>query len=160
MTEVIKIIWGEIRLLTNSETKILIDMLKKQKKMGIIEIPQSGEKKKIEIVSKDEKEQFLVDINRGSIDIYKCTYQERYNKHFPLIRLDISENSFHRNPDGKKIKGSHIHIYEEGYDMRKAYKIPDGIIKDKNDIIQTLIDFLEYCNVEEYGEIIEQGRIV
>lgn len=146
-------------MLTNQEAQILIDLLKKQKKISDINFPSVGEQKSIEVVSDDNTEKFLIDVDRGRIDVSKCTYQERYNKYFPLIRLDICD-SFHYNPDGEKIVGSHIHIYDEEYEMRFAHKIPHGIIKDKSDIIQILIDFLEYCNVNQYGNIVDQRRFL
>jgi hypothetical protein len=62
----------------------------------------------IGLQSPDKREQFLLDISRGRIDLQKCTYQNRARQVIILVRLDLG-GSPHRNPDGEEIPGPHLH---------------------------------------------------
>lgn len=68
-----------------------------------------------------------------------------------LIRLDIN-NGTHRNPDGTKIEQNHIHIYNRDLERKDAYAIdlPDDI-QNIETILDAMIDFFEYTNVEYSG---------
>ena len=39
--------------------------------------------------------------------------------HHHLVRIDIDPNIAHNNPDGRNIKGSHIHIYKNSSPTQK-----------------------------------------
>lgn len=100
---------------------------------------------RIPLLSKDNREEFSLDIYRGKIELIKNTYQNRARKTFILIRIDIG-GSPHRNPDGQEISCPHLHLYKEGYADKWAYEIPDSFA-DVSDAWQVLQDFMEYCNI-------------
>lgn len=134
-------------MLKQDEADKLISVLKRVRdNQNPINFPGVGEDNKVDLESEDGNEQFIVDINRkGTIRIArKCTFQGRYRKYIPLLRLDIGGPD-HTNPDGEEINGDHVHIFKEGYGDRFAIPLPPDIT-NPDDLIQTLIDFLSYFN--------------
>jgi hypothetical protein len=135
--------------------------LQKQCLHSRIVIPPSGERGSFEVVSLDETEQFLLDVNRtGTIKLTRCSFQERYAVKEPLVRLDLDKSKPHRNPDDNVINGPHIHIYRTGYRDAWAYSLtefPDYEFSDIDDITQTFIEFCDFCNIEITGTV--QGSI-
>ena len=75
--------------------------------------------------------EYLMDINRKLCTLTRITYQNRVQKTVTLLRLDI-DTKLHKNPDGKIIGGTHLHIYKEGYDTAWAYELDDPILRDIN----------------------------
>ncbi|WP_416150209.1 DUF6978 family protein [Salipaludibacillus sp. HK11] len=149
-------------MLTQAEANELIEVLKKmQCKKYLIKFPNPTEYSKIEAVSvKSSKDKFIFDINRkGQYNINKCTYQTRYKKSVRLLRLDL-EGPPHDNPDGTTVECPHIHIYREGYDLSWAFPLPDIIDTNSEDLIQTLVDFLEYNKVQLSNYSFEEGGLV
>ena len=63
-----------------------------------------------------------------------------------LARLDFA--SPHRNPDGTAVGVPHLHIYREGYGDKSAYEVPPGILKNPDDPLQVLLDFLTTYHIE------------
>jgi hypothetical protein len=52
----------------------------------------------IQLISKDGKNNFILDLNKRKISIENCTYQTRFKKQIILARVDIvSQNDRHRN---------------------------------------------------------------
>lgn len=66
-----------------------------------------------------------------------------------LARLDFA--SPHRNPDGTAVGVPHLHVYREGYGDKFAYEVPPGMLKNPDDPLQVLLDFLETYNIERNG---------
>ena len=113
--------------ITTTEAIKLIDMMKERVIEATLLFPSVGNKLEFDVYAKREETKFIVNIRRGSINNKKCTYKGRtYINSIPLLRLDIT-NSIHINPDGTKIIGNHIHIYNEKHEMREA--IPFDINK-------------------------------
>jgi len=139
------------------EADNLIQMLKTIEKPNAFQFPFVGEQKIIDALSIDGREKFLFDIKRARIKLSKCTYQNRYRKDTVLLRLDIGGGP-HENPDGALVNCPHLHIYKEGYEDRWAYALPEGFTVDDN-LITKLIEFLEYCNVENVNALPTQGVI-
>ena len=149
-------------MLTQSEANFLISMKKKKAQDETYTFTRLGQILTIPIVSMDEEESFLIDINRkGQIKLTKCTYQERYRKIIVLVRLDI-DGSPHTNPEveyvplsyllpynGKTIQCPHLHLYVEGFMDRWAIPTPTDKFPHTNDLYRTLEDFFRYCNVIE-----------
>ncbi|PIU61358.1 MAG: hypothetical protein COS84_11405 [Armatimonadetes bacterium CG07_land_8_20_14_0_80_40_9] len=116
----------------------------------------------IPIISVDERESFLIDINRrGRIGLTRCTYQERYQGIIILVRLDI-DGQPHTNPEvpsvpipylapynGQTIQCPHLHLYVEGFMDRWAMPIPSDRFPNIRDLYKTLEDFFRYCNIIE-----------
>ena len=65
-----------------------------------------------------------------------------------LLRLDVG-GSAHKNPDGKQIQTPHLHVRSYKGKMRWAEKIPDGVFSDLSDAQKTLLDFMQYVNIQE-----------
>lgn len=105
------------------------------------------------MISSDGKYSFIVDVNRkGYINfLKKCTYQGRYQKDVTLLRLDI-DGPEHTNPDGSILPRTHLHIYREGFGDRFAIAVPPEI-KNTDDLIETLIEFLEYFSVSNTNKL-------
>ena len=60
-----------------------------------------------------------------------------------LLRLDVGNNLVHMNPNGEKIKGSHLHIYKEGYEISYAIEFN---VNDK-DLVENCIKFFKEFNI-------------
>ena len=108
--------------MTTKEAKDLINILKElvTKKF---EIPSMGYDKEYEIKGIDNPRfKFIFVINRKTkISEYKCTYTVRdRNTNINLLRLDIGCPP-HKNPDGTKIIGPHLHIYQEEYNYTSLF---------------------------------------
>jgi hypothetical protein len=158
-------------MLTQSEANILIDMQKKYAKKEMYNFPLSGGILTIPIVSMDEREAFLIDINRkGRIRLAKCTYQERYQGIIILVRLDVDGRP-HPNPEvenvplpylepynGQKLLCPHLHLYVEGFDDKWAIPALSDKFPRTGTIRATLDDFFRYCNVIEMPKV--QGGLL
>jgi len=146
-------------VLTQSEADGLIAMQKKRTKEEMYNFPLAGERLTIPIISVDERESFLIDINRGRIRLTKCTYQDRYQKTIILVRLDI-DGPPHTNPEvlnipppyfesynGQTIQCPHLHLYVEGFMDKWAIPAPSDKFLNTNNLRDTLDDFFRYCNI-------------
>ena len=110
-----------------------------------------------ELVGDDKREQFLLDLWRGTLRLSKIRYQTRGRKVVVLVRLDI-DGAPHTNPDGAKLTGTHIHLYREGYEDKWASPVESGEFSKPSDIQQTLEDFFRYCNVRNAAPL--QGELL
>jgi len=110
------------------------------------------------LISSDGREQFLLDVHRGSLGLKKYTFQERARVIIPLVRVDVGETLRHTNPDGTLIEGSHIHIYREGYDVKFARPLAGLSFRAPDDMIITFEDFARFCNITMIPPI--TGRLI
>ena len=134
-------------MLTQQEADYLIELLKKLINEQI-SFPTPSAKLSFELRAMDNKESFLLDINRtGRIKSNKCTYQCRYKKEHTLLRLDVNASP-HTNPDGTIVSGNHLHIYREGFGDKFAIEFSGLPIESTIDLINTLRSFLTQCNVD------------
>lgn len=113
--------------------------------------PSEKERLIIPLLSDDKREEFSMSVYRGRIDFGKCNYNILYAP-YPLVRVDLGHN-VHTNPDGGKIQCPHIHIYKEGYELKWAYPLPP-LFKNPDDLIITLSNFMDYCNIITRPEIL------
>lgn len=120
--------------------------------------PTEGQSISVDLVSRCRKENFILDIGRGRINLQKVTYQNRAKKIIPLIRLDVGGPP-HRNPDGQEISTPHLHIYREGHGDRFAVEVPEDCFTNPSNMWQLLQDFMRYCNIVE-PPIIHRGADV
>ena len=135
--------------LTQSEAEHLLFAVEKIKVDDTeYEFPMLGGSLEIPLLSRDRKENFLLDISRGRIDLSKVKYQSRVHKIVVLARLDM-QGAPHMNPDGAEIKCPHIHLYREGYGDRWAFELSLDRFTDSTNVWQTLEDFMDYCNIVE-----------
>ena len=86
----------------------------------------------------------------------RITYHQRVFTNITLLRLDIDTKP-HRNPDGKKINGTHLHVYREGYGDSWAYELNDPALHElwpkfdfstllQEDLINKFYSFAKLCN--------------
>ncbi|MBA4313266.1 MAG: hypothetical protein C0417_11630 [Chlorobiaceae bacterium] len=139
--------------LTQAEADRLIAIQKIKVSDTPWEYPVQGSGISIPLVSIDKKENFLLDISRGRIDLIKGRYQTRARQVVILVRIDFG-GAPHRNPDGKEVASPHLHVYREGYGDKWATLIPKDLFKNISDRSQLLEDFMEYCNIIQRPNIV------
>lgn len=77
-----------------------------------IDFPDKGEQIEFELSGDTKKGIFITKIYRGRINHKKYEIGVRVKKNNKLLfELYISPGKVHPNPDGRKIMGSHWHIY-------------------------------------------------
>jgi len=108
--------------------------------------PQAGGSLVIPLTSEDRRENFLLDIHRGRIDLRKGTYQNRARQVVVLVRLDFGGPP-HRNPDGQEVPCPHLHLFREGFADKWAIPVPIADFPNIGDLWSTFSDFMRYCNV-------------
>lgn len=108
--------------------------------------PGTGGSLIVPLTSQDRREEFLLDIYRGRIDLLKGTYQNRARQVIVLVRLDFG-GAPHRNPDGTEVPCPHLHLYRAGYGDKWAMPLPPDRFPNIGDLWQTLEDFMQFCNV-------------
>ena len=134
--------------LSQSEVDALLAMEKCRVDDTNHTFPGLGGSLKIPLKSKDQREEFLLDINRGRIALKKHTFQVRARQICVLARVDIA-GAPHRNPDGEEIACPHIHIHRPGADDKWAIPLPPEIFANPENVMQVLEDFMDFCNISE-----------
>lgn len=141
--------------LTQSEADALIAMEKLRVDDTRWDYPGLGGSISVPLISNDKRENFLLDVSRGKIDLLKGTYQNRSRQVIILVRLDFGRKP-HRNPDGEEIPSPHLHIYREGYGDKWAIPVPADRFPNISDLWRTLDDFMQFCNVVD-PPLIDKG---
>ena len=134
--------------LTQAEADALIAMEKHRTNEDRCDFPMGGQSVVVPLQSANRREQFLLDMSRGRIDLLKVKMQNRGRQVVVLVRLDLG-SAPHRNPDDQDVPAPHLHIYREGYGDKWAIPIPADAFRDIRDIWLTLEDFLRFCNVAQ-----------
>lgn len=141
--------------MTCEEAQGLIQVLKKIMGTDAFSIPKQGSKAAIDLVSVfSNSDKFKVDFNRSSmIRKDKYTLLLRYGKDQGLLRVDIG-GANHTNPDGTIVPCPHIHKQTQDTGMWDAwaYSLP-VVFGNVQDRIDTIKQFLEYCNVNNIESI-------
>ncbi|EAY56026.1 MAG: conserved hypothetical protein [Leptospirillum rubarum] len=112
------------------------------------DFPITGQSVVLPLQSPDRREQFFLDLSRGSIDLLKSKLQNRGRQVVVLVRLDI-HGAPHRNPDGGEITTSHLHIYREGYGDKWAIPVPPDRFRMNDSLWTILEDFMRFCNITQ-----------
>lgn len=132
--------------LTQTEADALLGMEKHRFDETRHQFPTLGGSIVVPLISVNKRENFLLDVTRGRINLKKVTYQNRARTAVILARLDI-DGSPHENPDGQEISCPHLHTYREGYGDKWAVPAPPGTFPRTNDLWGSLTDFMAFCNV-------------
>jgi len=135
----------EIRI-TQQEAEALIRMEKRRVDDEHCFFPSLGGSIRVPLISHDRREEFMLDITRGTIELKKCTFQNRARSVIVLVRLDIA-GSPHRNPDDTEIPAPHLHLFREGYGDKWAIPVPVEDFPNLHDLYLCLDDFMRYCNI-------------
>lgn len=141
--------------LTQAEADALIGMEKHRADNERHDFPTGGQSLILPLQSPDRREQFMLDINRGRIDLLRGKYQNRARQVVVLVRLDFGGPP-HRNPDDEEITCPHLHEYREGYGDKWARPIPVERFPRTDDLWGTLEDFMRFCNITQPPHI-ERG---
>ncbi|MEK6784471.1 MAG: hypothetical protein AABY61_03220 [Nitrospirota bacterium] len=132
--------------LPQSEADALIALAKVKVNDDSYDYPGTGGSLVVPLTSQDKREDFLLDIYRGRIDLLKGTYQNRARQVIILVRVDFG-GAPHRNPDGEEVLCPHLHLYREGFGDKWAVPLPADLFPNVNDLWLTLEDFMRFCNV-------------
>jgi len=144
--------------LTQAEADALIAMEKHRANEERHQFPMGGQWLILPLHSSDKREQFLLDISRGRIDLAKVKMQNRARQVVVLMRLDLA-GAPHRNPDGEEIPCPHLHRYREGFGDKWALPLPVDRSSNIGDVWATLGDFMMYCNITQPPHI-ERGLFI
>ena len=134
--------------LTHAESEALISMEKHRANEDYSDFPMGGQSIVLPLQSADRREQFLLDLSRGRIDLLKVKMQNRGRQVVVLVRLDLG-GAPHRNPDGEEISVPHLHMYREGYGDKWAVQVPADRFGNTADVWQTFEDFMRFCNITQ-----------
>ena len=144
-------------LLTQAEADKLIEMLKCTVEKRIV-FPEQKGGVSFTVIGERRDDEFIINIDRKGRIAEKCTYQGRVRQsNQVLLRLDIDPNARHTNPgaDGEIVRGNHLHIYSEEYDMK--YAIPFDI--QNKDLYNLCYTFFERFHVMEPPAVFCQQTI-
>ena len=141
--------------LTQEEANALIALEKHRADNSHYDFPVGGQSIVMPLHSPDKREQFLLDISRGRIDMAKVKMQNRARQVVVLVRLDLSGPP-HRNPDDAEVPTPHLHVYREGYGDKWAISVPVDRFPRIGDLWGTLDDFMRFCNITQPPRI-ERG---
>ena len=141
--------------LTQAEADALIAMEKHRVNEDRSDFPMGGQSLALPLQSPDKREQFLLDLSRGRIDLLKVKMQNRAQQVVVLVRLDLG-GAPHRNPDDEEISAPHLHVYREGYGDKWAIPIPTDRFTSTTDFWGTLEEFMRFCNITKPPRI-ERG---
>ncbi|MDF0594072.1 hypothetical protein P0O24_10820 [Methanotrichaceae archaeon M04Ac] len=131
--------------LSQADANELIAMPKIRITDEIRYFPGSGGALNVPLVSEDWREDFVLTIRRGRIDLNRGSYQNIGRNTVILLRAELNGPP-HRNPDDAEIPCPHIHIYKEGFGTKWAYPFPTDFANPA-DYWTTLQDFIKYCNI-------------
>ena len=141
--------------LTQAEADALIAMEKHRINEDRSDFPMGGQALVLPLQSSDKREQFLLDLSRGRIDLLKVKMQNRGRQVVVLVRLDLG-GAPHRNPDDEEIPAPHLHVYREGYGDKWAIPIPADRFTATTDLWATLGEFMRFCSITQPPHI-ERG---
>ncbi len=141
--------------LTQAEADVLIATEKHRVNEDTCDFPMGGQSLVLPLQSVDGREQFLIDLRTGRIDLLRVTMQNRGRHVIVLVRLDLG-GAPHRNPDGEEVAAPHLHVYREGYGDKWAVAVPADRFLALDDVWTTLGNFFQFCNVTQPPNI-ERG---
>lgn len=134
--------------LTQDEANALMETEKQRVDNKEWFFPPVGDRIAIPLISRDKRENFMVDATRSQINLFEATYQNRVRQAIILMRLDLGGPP-HRNPDGEDIPCPHIHIYREGYGDKWAKPAPLDRYTNVRDLLSTFEAFMRHCNITD-----------
>jgi len=141
--------------LTQKEANMLIDMLKRTVEKEIF-FPHSKGRVEFDVVGDRREDIFAINISRKGINVGGASYQGKVRTSgIILMRLDVNPTAVHLNPDGEKIKGTHLHMYTEEQEM--AFAIPFDV-ENKN-LYQLCYSFFERFNIVEPPNVTQQTEM-
>lgn len=148
--------------ITQSEADHLLSLEKAFVSRGTIEFSMSESFDQThDLLSRDRREAFLLDVERGGRTRARLKYQTRARRTIVLARIDIAGKA-HRNlgnyphRPGERFTGVHIHRYHEGFGDRVAYlpeDLPDFVVPATSHALDWFAAFLAFCNIIDCPDI-------
>ena len=132
--------------ITQEEADYLLAMEKRRVVETAIPFPLHGKQKVLHLQSLDLRESFLLDLSRGRRKELRVKLQTRARNEIRLVRLDLGGRP-HRNDDGTVVQPPHLHLYKEGFHDRWAMSPPSDRFTNLEDILTTLREFMNFCNI-------------
>jgi hypothetical protein len=143
--------------ISQAEADALFAMPKVRVNDDTHEYSGAGVQLSIPLLSKDQRENFELDIWRSGNIQLKGRYQNRSRHIIILARLDFGGQP-HRNPNDTEVASPHLHLYREGFGDRWAFNLPN-CFTTPNNLWKTLQEFMKHCNIVE-PPIIDKGLFV
>lgn len=134
--------------LTQAEADYLFALDKVRRSDDPQQFPGIGADLEVPLVSRDGREDFILNVARGRIKITKCSYQNRGRSVVVLARLDI-DGPAHQNPDGTYVPCPHIHLFREGYADKWAFPAVDHVGPVGEDVQTVYQQFCGFCSIIE-----------
>lgn len=134
--------------LTQAEADYLLALEKVRRNDDPHQFPGIGAGLEVSLVSRDGREDFILNVTRGQIKVTKCSYQNRARSVVILARLDINGPP-HQNPDGSYVPCQHIHLFREGYADKWAFPAVDHIGPTRSDLQTVYQQFCRFCSIVE-----------
>jgi hypothetical protein len=144
-------------MLDQLEIDRLLALLKDLHEKSIL-FPRQGRDLRLNVTAQKSKDQFNIIINYKSKIAKKCTYLEKYSNDI-LLKLHFM-GAPHENPDNTVIHCPHIHIAKENFNDSWAFPIDTVGIKNSDDLIEQLFDFLQFCNIINLEDIDIQHNFI
>jgi hypothetical protein len=141
--------------LSQAEADELLGLEKHRASEDEYAFPAPGSSLSVPLVSADHREEFLLDVARGRIDLQKVTYQNRARNIVVLARLDLGGRP-HRNPDGTEVPTPHLHLYREGHGDKVAVAVPAEAFPSLGDLWATLHHFMSYCHITRKPKFVRE----
>ena len=139
-------------ILSQSEADKLLAVEKETLDKTHIKLPDLGGFSEMKFQSCCGKDIFVLNFTKCSIKLEKKNHNFRFAQNIGLVRLDLNGPP-HRNPDGVEIGESHLHLYREGYGLKYACPVPMDKFHNLNDTLETLKDFMTYCNITKKPQL-------
>ena len=133
--------------LTQDEVNHLLGIEKKLVRWDALTLPEKGQNQSEHVEAVYGNEKFLLDIYFARKDPRKYKYQLRMWNSTLLLRLDV-EGKLHKNPTSELLPRSHLHRYFQGARISVAEEVSVQVFPAISDPIQTLEDFMRFCNIE------------
>jgi len=131
--------------LTQGEADALLKLEKHYRDSRQPEFPAFGGDLRIPLFSDDQREEFVLSVRRGKIELRHNSIQMRARRTVILARVDVFGPP-HRNPDDEVIACPHLHYYVEGFGDRWAKPLPD-LFRNPENTLDTLDVFMDFCSV-------------
>ena len=141
--------------LTQAEADALIAMEKHRADNEQHNFPMGGESLIVPLQSVDRREQFLLDISRGRIDLLRGKYQNRARQVVVLVRLDFGGPP-HRARMTKKFPAHTCMCTGRASATSGRCLFQQNISPGPTTLWGTLEDFMRFCNITQPPHI-ERG---
>lgn len=122
--------------------------------------PRPGTTIEVPLKSADGREFFSLDVEKHRISLSKFKVQSRARRTWVLARLDFGGPP-HQNPDGSRIDGSHLHIYNEEYGDKVAIPLSELPEFCGAAGMEELVDrFMTFCHVVERPKLQKEVELI